>query len=263
LLVVDDDSITRYGIRQVLLDESINAEVCAEAGNAATALHAMRVAKPDMAIVDLWLPNCDGLQLLKSLLAERATLKVLVLSRSHELHRAVRTIRAGAKGYVTKQEPTKIIAEAVSAVLAGGTFLSPQLSGRHIYKTVDGAQADLHAGVGALTAREREVFTLIAAGASCSTIARRFGISPKTVECHFDHIRDKLGFPNGRIMRRFAADWRVTTETLMGVTGELGHEFRELHQPEVDTPLTVSPVSPRIEVQVGKAAIRRSSYSRK
>ena len=203
VLLVDDHALVRHGLSEIINAED-DLSVFAEAATAAEALDAVRRARPDLAIVDLSLGDADGLELVKALLAVHPDLPVLVCSMHDEAAYAERALRAGARGYVMKQESNQTVLAAVRRVLSGDVHVGPRVASRMLLKLVGPQSAEAEAGVGSLSDREFEVFRLIGRGAGPTEIARHLGVSVKTVETHREHIKRKLGLPNGRELTRAA-----------------------------------------------------------
>ena len=187
--------------------------VCAEADNAQAALDAMRRHRPDMALLDVSLPGTNGIELTKQMLAELPALLVLVLSIHDESLYALRALRAGARGYVMKQQSAGHIVEALRKVLGGGIYVSPRFSEALVFKAVQGSECDLASPVDTLSDRELEVLQLFGARKSAREIAAALHLSIKTIETHRSHIKRKLGFKEARDLVSFALEWTETAES--------------------------------------------------
>lgn len=206
LVIVDDHPLFRHGLAQLINAES-GLAVCGEAGSAAEALSVIREVQPELAIVDVGLKGTNGIELTKSIRAEFPNVYVLILSMHDESLYAVRALRAGARGYVMKQEALANVVTAVMEVFAGRTYLSPGMANQVISKFVgvDGtAEKDI---TDRLSDRELEILELIGKGNEVRTIAKSLHLSPKTVESHRAHIKEKLNFENARQVARFAVQW--------------------------------------------------------
>jgi DNA-binding NarL/FixJ family response regulator len=209
-LIVDDHPVFRHGLSQLV--GSLKAiEICGEADNAMSALDVMRRVKPDLALVDISMPGISGLELVKSMLAEQPRLIVLVVSMHDESLFALRALRAGAKGYITKQQGLVHILDAVNKVLSGGIYVSPQFSERLVFKAIQSHDTDLGLPVDNLSDRELEVLEAMGRGLSTREIANTLHLSVKTVETHRAHIKEKLGFKTSDEMTKFAGEWMVLT----------------------------------------------------
>jgi DNA-binding NarL/FixJ family response regulator len=206
IIVVDDHPLFRKGVVQMLIQEP-DLEVRAEAENSPTALDLMRRTPVDLAIVDIGLHgSANGIELTKSIKAEHGDLPVLVLSMHDETLYADRALRAGARGYLMKREALDSVITAVRTVLGGEIYLSAAMAKRMIADHVGGGASGKPA-VDKLTDRELEVLQLIGEGTEVRDIAEKLHISPKTVEAHRGHIKEKLNLNNAREVARFAVQW--------------------------------------------------------
>jgi DNA-binding NarL/FixJ family response regulator len=206
IVVVDDHPLFRHGLIQLLNSEPGFA-VCGEASSAGEALGIVRAAKPSLVIADLGLKGPNGIELTKSILAEFPRLPVLILSMHDESFYAVRALRAGARAYVTKQEALGSVLEAVRRVMEGQTYLSPKMASQVISKVVTNRLAPDEEITDRLSDREIEVLEMIGAGKEIKTIATDLHLSPKTIETHRGHIKEKLDLKNAREVARFATRW--------------------------------------------------------
>jgi DNA-binding NarL/FixJ family response regulator len=205
IVIVDDHPLFRKGLEQ-LINSSDNAfAICGEAGDAAEGMTKIRQLKPDLVIVDLSLPGANGIELIKNIRAEFEKLPVLILSMHDESLYALRALRAGAQGYVMKQEALENVIGAISEVLAGRPYLSNQMSAKLITNFASGStQAN---PTDKLSDRELEILELIGKGRDVHEIAKALHISRKTVETHRAHIKEKLSLKNAREVNRFATQW--------------------------------------------------------
>ncbi|HWM25601.1 MAG TPA: response regulator transcription factor [Chthoniobacterales bacterium] len=206
IVVVDDHPLFRHGLIQ-LLNSDDGFAVCGEASAAAEALDVVRKVKPNLVIADLGLKGPNGIELTKSIMAEFPRLPVLILSMHDESLYAVRSLRAGARGYVTKQEALGSVLEAVRHVMDGQTYLSPKMASQVISKVVVNRIAPDEEITDRLSDRELEVLEMIGAGKEVKAIAKALHLSPKTVETHRTHIKEKLNLENARQVARFAVQW--------------------------------------------------------
>lgn len=211
LLIVDDHPVFRHGIGQ-LLSKLPDITVCGEAENAATALDAMRRLEPEVAMIDVSMPGTNGIELIKLMLAEHPRLLILVVSMHDESLYALRALRAGAKGYVMKQQAMDCFVEALRKVISGGIYVSPQFSERLVFKAIQGSDTDLGSPVDKLSDRELEVLQLFGRGKSTREIAERLHLSVKTIETHRAHIKEKLGFKDAEALVKFATEWIAAEE---------------------------------------------------
>ena len=206
IVIVDDHPLFRKGLEQIIHSDGSFA-VCGEAGNAAEAMDVIRKLNPDMAIVDLSLPGANGIELIKNIRAEFARLPILVLSMHDESLYALRSLRAGADGYVMKHEAMANVIHAIREVFSGHPYLSPAMAAQVITKFAHRqAEGEVDA-VERLSDRELEILELIGKGNEVRQIAKLLHLSPKTVETHRAHIKDKLDLRNSREVARFALQW--------------------------------------------------------
>ena len=206
VLVVDDHPLFRKGVVQLLTDEP-DLEVRGEASNSQQALGELRRQKFDLAVVDIGLDgSANGIELTKSIKAEKPELPVLVLSMHDETVFAERALRAGARGYVMKREALDNFILAVRTVLRGEIFISENMSKRMVFAHLHGG-GDAASPVDRLTDRELEILQLLGKGRELRDIAKELHISAKTVEAHRAHIKEKLDFKNAREVARFAVTW--------------------------------------------------------
>ena len=205
ILVVDDHPVVRLGIRQMVSTDS-GLSVCGEAESAAKALQLATTSNADLAIVDLSLGDGTALGLIRSLRETAPTLKVLVLSMHDETLFAERALRAGAHGYIMKQEAIDGLVHAIREVLTGRRFVSARMS--QIILARLGPDASLSSDrLGSLTDRELEFCELIGRGVSTAAIADRLGVSVKTIETYRSNIRSKLDLKDAAQLIRYAATW--------------------------------------------------------
>jgi len=208
ILVVDDHPIVRRGIRQLLEGES-DLVVCGETDSPNTTLAAIDSTHPHLVIVDLTLARANGLGLIRDIQTHQPGLPVLVLSMHDESFYAERVLRAGAVGYIMKQEATDHIVEAIRQVLDGRIWVSERMSARMLHRLVGEPRGTERAGAETLTDRELEVLQLLGTGLSTRQIAAQLFLSIKTVETHLDHLKTKLGLESGRELVRHAMRWSL------------------------------------------------------
>lgn len=205
VIIVDDHPLFRHGIGDLINAES-DLEVCGEADSAPTALDAIRRLKPDLVIVDISLKGTNGIELVKSIKAEYPKLAMLVLSMHDESLYALRALRAGARGYVMKQEALDRVMGAMRQVLTGEIYVSPAMSERMLHEFVAGNSTG-GSLTDKLTDRELEILNLIGRGRGVQEIAQELHLSAKTVETHRAHIKEKFNFKTARELARFAVQW--------------------------------------------------------
>jgi DNA-binding NarL/FixJ family response regulator len=205
-LVVDDHPVFRQGL--VALIESVpEYEVAVEAGSAEEALAKLESAAPDIALVDISLVRKSGLDLASSIHAAHREVKVLIVSMHDEIIYAARALKAGAQGYVMKQEPASVMLEAIRTVLAGEIYLSGAMRERLVESADDQEDTTELVSVDRLTNRELEVLELTGQGYGAGEIAERLNLSVRTVNAHRDHLKEKLQMDGAGDLRRFAVKW--------------------------------------------------------
>jgi DNA-binding NarL/FixJ family response regulator len=207
ILIVDDHPIFREGLTQSLNREH-DLSVCGEAENASQALECVRTLKPDLVIVDLTLPGKSGLELIKDVRALEPQLPLLVVSMHDESLYTSRILRAGARGYVMKQESPLTLLHAIRRVLEGGIYVSDRMSA-HILESYSGQRPGAATSpIEELSDREFEIFHLIGQGRNNSEIAQQLHLSAKTVAVHQANIRRKLSLITSSDLIRFAVRWQ-------------------------------------------------------
>jgi DNA-binding NarL/FixJ family response regulator len=204
-MIVDDHPLFRKGLGQLINDSGDEFKVCGEAGDAANAMSVIRKMKPDLVIADISLPGANGIELIKNIRSEFHKLPVLVLSMHDESLYALRALRAGAQGYVMKEEALENVISAMQEVLAGRPYLSREMSAKVITHFAGGP--DRASPTDKLSDRELEILELLGKGRDVSEISRALHISVKTVETHRAHIKEKLNLKNAREVARFAVQW--------------------------------------------------------
>jgi len=209
IVIVDDHPLFRKGLEELIHSDGAFA-VCGQAGNAAEAMGVIRKLNPDLAIVDLSLPGANGIELIKNTRAEFPKLPILVLSMHDESLYALRALRAGAEGYVMKHEAMANVLQAIREVFDGRPYLSPAMAAQVITKFAHRESEDDTDAVERLSDRELEILELIGKGKDVREIAKLLHLSPKTVETHRSHIKDKLDLKNSREVARFALQWLST-----------------------------------------------------
>jgi DNA-binding NarL/FixJ family response regulator len=206
ILIVDDHPLVRQGLIGLLSAER-DFEVCGEASGAAEARQLAALTRPDVAIIDLSLPDGNGIELIKELHAQSEHTKFLVLTMHDESLFAERALRAGAVGYVSKHDASRTIIKAVRTVLEGRLYLSQHMTERMVQRAV-GAGGDAgRSPIERLTDREIEVFEMIGHGLTIRQIAQQLALSPKTVETHREHLKEKLGLKNSTELTKHAVQW--------------------------------------------------------
>lgn len=209
ILIVDDHPMLRRGLA-ALIEAEPGLTVCGEAATRSAALAAIRASPPDLVIVDLVLGDSHGLDLVKDMRAHHPQIPALVLSMHDEAVYAERSLRAGARGYVTKRELDDTLLIAIHRVLAGETYMSAKLQAQLAAKFVAGRTLETASPLDALSDRELEVFRLIGQGQGTRQIAETLHLSIKTIESHREHIKQKLHLESGAELAQRATQWVET-----------------------------------------------------
>lgn len=206
ILVVDDHPVVRQGLAMAL-GRHPGLFLCAEAEGMESALVSIRESLPDLVLVDLDLDGASGLDLVKALRAGYPDLPVLMLSMHDEETYAERVLRAGARGFLMKNEtPDKLVA-GILAVLAGEVALSDRMKAKLLGQPAEAKDGKEQFSVDRLTDRELEVFRLIGEGKSTRQVAEKLSLSVKTIEAHIANLKRKLGLENGRDLQLKAFSW--------------------------------------------------------
>ncbi|HEX5398924.1 MAG TPA: response regulator transcription factor [Verrucomicrobiae bacterium] len=213
IFIVEDHPITRRGLVE-LINEEPDLKVCGEAGDAARALDAIKSVKPDLALVDITLPRKSGLELVKDIRLWAPGVQILVLSMHDEKLYAERVLRAGGHGYVMKSEGGEKLLQVIRQVLGGKTYVSEGVSNWIVDVFAGRRQAAGDSSLGLLTDREFEVFQLVGQGLPTTEIGHRLHLSPKTVDSHRLHIKEKLHLQSLPELMRYAVRWAATEEVL-------------------------------------------------
>jgi len=213
VLIVDDHPIVREGLAQMIRREP-DLAVCGQAEDAQTALQMIQALKPDIIIVDISLHGPDGLDLLKSVRAKDPGLPVLVLSMHDESIYAERSLRAGANGYIMKQEATENVLVALRRILNHEVYVSPQVANKMLQRLVSARTAHgKHSALDELSDRELEVLRLMGEGLGTRQIADALHLSVKTVESYQAHLKEKLALKNSRELVQYAVQWAINAKS--------------------------------------------------
>jgi DNA-binding NarL/FixJ family response regulator len=193
VLIADDQDLVRAGLR-MLIDAEPDLEVAGEATDGEQALHAARRLRPDLVLMDIRMPNLDGLAATRKLLAEPdGAPRVLMLTTFDRNEYVYEALRAGASGFLLKDMPGPQLVAGLRAVANGDALLAPAVTRRMIEEFAAVKHAPVPAGFGELTARERETFMLVARGLSNAEIATEHVVSDATVKTHVASVLSKLG----------------------------------------------------------------------
>ncbi|HEY3863845.1 MAG TPA: response regulator transcription factor [Verrucomicrobiae bacterium] len=206
VFLVDDHPLVREWLCQLIQREA-DLCVCGEAEDKQDALKRIEETTPDIVVADISLKHTHGLELVKDLQARLPSLPVLVLSMHDESLYAERVLRAGAKGYITKQEATKRILQAVRQVLSGQIYISEKMASRMVNKMVAGRADEVKTPIERLTDRELEVFQMIGRGVGTKRIAEELHLGIKTVESYRARIKEKLGLEDATQLLQHAIQW--------------------------------------------------------
>lgn len=206
IVIVDDHPIVRQGLAQ-LIEQEDDLHICGQAEDAHEAMRAIRELNPDLVIVDISLRTTSGIDLIKDIRAQFPALPVLTLSMHDEALYAERALRAGAKGYIMKQEAPEEVVTAIRRVLAGTTYVSQGMAAKMVSKIVAGPGEKAASPVDRLSDRELEVFRLIGEGYGTREMAEKLYLSVKTIETYRAHIKDKLNLQDANQLLRAAIRW--------------------------------------------------------
>ena len=212
ILLADDHKIVRDGLR-LLIDNQPGMQVVGEAANGAQALSQARTLKPDVVVMDLSMPELNGLQATHQLKAEAPSIKVVALTAHEDAAYLGQLCKAGAAGYVLKRSAGEELLKAIIAVAAGEVYFEPSLAGKALAQQMTGASASGPPDATALSDREKEVLSSLAWGYSNKEIAAQLGLSVKTVETYKVRIGEKLGLHSRTEMVQYALrqGWLTST----------------------------------------------------
>ena len=201
LVIADDHAIVREGLKRIVADAP-DVQVVGEAADGNEVLKVVRAQDFDVLVQDLSMPGRSGMELIRLVKAEKPKVRILVLSMHEELQYAVRAIKSGASGYLTKESAPGQLVQAIRKIAAGGAFVSAEVAEQLALGAMPGAveQAPHHV----LTDREFEVFRQLVAGGSVTEIATRLNVSVKTVSTHKANLLQKLGLQNQSELVRYA-----------------------------------------------------------
>jgi DNA-binding NarL/FixJ family response regulator len=206
IYIVDDHTMFREGLRQ-LIEHDPGLAVCGDAADAATAMEGIRQSNSDVVIVDLTLADSSGLDLVKSIRNDYEDLPVLVVSMHEESLYAERALRAGAMGYVMKNEPAKTVIAAIHSVLRGEMYLSRKMSSSVISKFMRGETEQPMSPLEILSDRELEVFRMLGQGKGTRQIAQDLGLTIPTIQSFRNRIKEKLHLKTAPELVLHAINW--------------------------------------------------------
>jgi DNA-binding NarL/FixJ family response regulator len=206
VFLVDDHPILRQGLGK-LINDQVDLVVCGEAEGPPTALEGIGRTSPDLVLLDLSLAGGDGMELCRQLQDRFRGLPVLIVSMHDESLYAERCLRSGAMGYVMKQEPPERVMTAIRKVLSGEIYLSDKMSAK-LLRNLAGSRHAAASPLERLSDRELEIFHLIGRGHSVRAIAEQLFLSPKTVEAHKEHIKQKLNLKTSNELLQYAIEAR-------------------------------------------------------
>jgi DNA-binding NarL/FixJ family response regulator len=208
IVLADDHTIVREGLKQ-LLGAAGDLEVVGEAQNGHEVVERVRALDFDLLLLDMSMPGKSGIELIKQVRSERPKLRILVLSMHEEHQYAVRAIRAGAAGYLTKESASRALVEAIRKVAGGGAWISAEVAQQLALGAMPDAQGPPHA---ALSDREFQIFKLIGEGRSVSDIAELLHLSVKTVSTHKSNILHKMNMTTQAELIRYAISERLVDD---------------------------------------------------
>jgi len=210
IVLADDHAIVREGLKRIV--QSVpDFEVVGEAGEGGEVLRLVREAEFDLLVLDLSMPGRSGMELIKHVKSLKPRLRVLVLSMHQESQYAVRAIKAGASGYLTKESAPALLEQALRKIAAGGAWVSADVAQQLALGAMPGGQTAPHE---ALSSREFEVFQMLAAGVSVTEIGTRLSLSVKTVSTHKANLMHKLGLSNSSELVRYAIKHGLGSESV-------------------------------------------------
>ena len=205
VLILDDHPIVSSGIKD-LINQQEDLQVCCELSKSDRMLAAIEKSKPDLVIIDLSLKGANGIDVMKRILPRHPQLPFLFLSMHDESLWAERALRAGAIGYIMKEEATGNLLKAIRQVLSGDFYLSDKMRTKILRRFVNG-KSEISFPIDRLSDRELEVLQLIGQGYGTSEIAKRLFLSVKTIETYRSHLKEKLSLHDANELVRFAIHW--------------------------------------------------------
>ncbi len=217
VMIVDDQPIVRQGFA-MLLKIQTDLDLCAEAADLTEALKLYQQHRPDLVIIDISLKAGSGLELTKDLVAIDSNAKILMCSIHDEMLYAERALRAGAKGYISKDAESQMLILAMRRILAGQLYLSKRMTDRMLVRVVSGNKEEWKLSpMDSLSDRELEVFEEIGQGFTTRQIAHKLNLSPKTIETYRENLKQKLNLQNATELTQHAVKWTLENTERQGV----------------------------------------------
>ena len=211
-MIVDDHPMMRAGLMQ-LISKQPDMQVCGEAGNPAEAMKLLANSRPDLILVDISMKGASGLEFIRDVSAVHGNIPTLVVSMHDEKVYAERALRAGACGYIMKEQSAGYLIVAIQRVLEGGVYLSKEMSTRLLKTFAKSESSNPESPLQKLTNREFEVFRLIGQGQTTEEIAGHLHISTKTVDVHRFQIKEKLHLESSTALIHYAVHWAKTDDS--------------------------------------------------
>lgn len=206
IVIADDHAVVREGLKRII-SSAHDMAVVGEAANGTEVMQQVRDLEFDVLVLDLSMPGRSGMELIKLVRCEKPKLRILVLSMHEELQYAVRSIKSGASGYLTKESAPAQLMQVLRKVAGGGAFISTGVAEQLALGSLPGSSCAAHER---LTDREFEVFRLIAIGMSVTDIAGRLNLSAKTISTHKANLMQKMSLQNQSELIRYAIKYGVT-----------------------------------------------------
>ena len=208
VVIADDHTLVREGLKQLLLAAG-DLEVVGEARDGHDVLQRVRESDFDVLLLDMSMPGKSGMELIKQVKTEKPKLRILVLSMHQEHQYAVRALKAGASGYLTKDSASAQLVAAIRKVAAGGAFISAEVAEQLALGAMPKSEGPPHAS---LSDREYQVFRQLVSGTTVSDIARQLNLSVKTISTHKAHLMEKLGVTNQTELIHYALKHRLVDD---------------------------------------------------
>ena len=206
IVLADDHAIVREGLKRIVSDVA-DFTVAGEAADGTQVMQVVRSLEFDVLLLDLSMPGRSGMELIKLVKAEKPKLRILVLSMHQETQYAVRAIKSGASGYLTKESAPALLEQAIRKIAAGGAYISAEVAEQLALGAMPGSTSVPHES---LSDREFEVFRMLVAGDAVTDIAGKLNLSVKTVSTHKANLMQKLGLHNPTELVRYALKHGLT-----------------------------------------------------